>query len=273
MFQYSFMQNAFMIAILISVLCPLIGMFLVLKRYSMMGDTLAHASLAGVAVGLMSHVNPILSAFLLTSFFGVVIERLRRHFRNYAELILVVILSLSVGIAITLISSGVVHANIDSFLFGSILTVTRQDFYLVLALSLLSLFIVSQLYHSLMFMIFDEEGAVIAGINVKWINYIFSILVAATISISIQIVGILVISSLIALPIATALQLHRGFRPTLLYGILFSFMDIVSGIFLSYWVNAAPGGVIAIISVVLLIAVLIFQKAFYHLGPKWKLAK
>ncbi len=260
MFQYSFMQNAFMIAILISILCPLIGMFLVLKRYSMMGDTLAHASFAGVAVGLMSNVNPILSAFVLTSFFGVVIERLRRHFKNYAELILVIILSLSVGIAITLISSGAVHANVDSFLFGSILTVTRQDFYMVLVLSIISLIVVYKLYNSLMFMIFDEEGAIIAGINVKWINYIFSILVAATISISIQIVGILVISSLIALPIATSLQLRRGFKPTLLYGILFSFIDILSGIFLSYWVDAAPGGIIAIISVVLLIGVLIFQK-------------
>jgi zinc transport system permease protein len=259
MFQYNFMQNAFMIAILISILCPLIGMFLVLKRYSMMGDTLSHASFAGVAAGLMVHMHPILSAFCLTSVFGILIEILRRHFKNYAELILVVILSLSVGIAITLISSGLVHANIDSFLFGSILTVTREDFYIVLFLSILSLFIISRLYHSLMFMIFDEEGAKISGINIKFINYIFAVLVAATISVSIRIVGILVISSLIALPIATALQLKKGFKMTLLFGVLFSFIDIISGITISYWINAAPGGVIAIMSVLVLAFVLFFQ--------------
>ncbi|SEI94086.1 zinc transport system permease protein [Propionispira arboris] len=259
MFQYNFMQNAFMIAILISILCPLIGMFLVLKRYSMMGDTLSHASFAGVAAGLMVHIHPILSAFCLTSIFGVLIEILRRHFKNYAELILVVILSLSVGIAITLISSGLVHANIDSFLFGSILTVTREDFYIVLLLSILSLIIISRLYHSLMFMIFDEEGAKISGINIKFINYTFAVLVAATISVSIRIVGILVISSLIALPIATALQLRKGFKTTLLFGILFSFIDIISGITISYWIDAAPGGVIAIMSVFVLAFVLFFQ--------------
>jgi len=262
MFQYNFMQNAFMIAILISILCPLIGMFLVLKRYSMMGDTLSHASFAGVAAGLMVHIHPILSAFCLTSIFGVLIEILRRHFKNYAELILVVILSLSVGIAITLISSGLVHANIDSFLFGSILTVTREDFYIVLLLSILSLVIISRLYHSLMFMIFDEEGAKISGINIKLINYTFAVLVAATISVSIRIVGILVISSLIALPIATALQLRKGFKTTLLFGILFSFIDIISGITISYWINAAPGGVIAIMSVLVLAFILFVQS--YH---------
>ena len=109
MFEYAFIQNAFIVALLISVVCPLIGMFLVLRRYSMIGDSLAHASLAGVAVGLLLNINPILSAFCLTSFFGVLIEALRRRFRRYAELILVIVLSLSVGIAITIISSGLVH--------------------------------------------------------------------------------------------------------------------------------------------------------------------
>ena len=128
MFEYEFMQNAFIISILISLVCPMIGMFLVLRRYSMIGDTLAHASLAGVAVGLLVKVNPIVSAFVLTSAFGLLIEALRQRFRRYAELILVIILALSVGIAITIISSGLVHANVEAFLFGSILTVSVMLF-------------------------------------------------------------------------------------------------------------------------------------------------
>ncbi|MCE5284348.1 MAG: metal ABC transporter permease [Pelosinus sp.] len=260
MLHYSFMQNAFMISLLIAVLCPIIGIFLVLKRYSMIGDTLAHASLAGVSVGLMLHTNPILSAFLLTSIFGVIIEFLRDNFKKYAELILVIILSLSVGIAITIISTGQAHANVDSFLFGSVLTVTRGDFYTVLGLSAVSLITISGLYHQLVFITFDEEGAKIAGLRSKVINYIFSILVAATISVTIRIVGILVMSSLIALPVATALQLNKGFKSTLLYAILFSLVDIIAGIVISYWINAAPGGVTALISVFCLVCTILIKR-------------
>ena len=270
MLHYNFMQNAFMISILISILCPLIGMFLVLRRYSMIGDTLAHASLAGVAVGLMFKMNPIISAFLFTSLFGVIIEFLRDNFKRYAELILVIVLSLSVGIAITIISAGLVHANVEAFLFGSVLTVTREDFYTVLLLSVVSLVTIIKLYHQLVFITFDEEGAKIAGIKDKMINYIFSILVAATISVAIRIVGILVISSLIALPVATALQLRKGFKLTMIYSILFSFTDIILGIIISYWINAAPGGVTALISVLILVFTILLKKINFYEAPSIK---
>ena len=102
MFEYAFMQNAAVVAVLISLVCPLIGIFLVLRRYSMIGDALSHASLAGVAVGLALHANPIMSAFVITSCFGLLIEGLRRRFSRYSELILVIILTFSVGIAIRL---------------------------------------------------------------------------------------------------------------------------------------------------------------------------
>ncbi len=260
MLHYSFMQNALAISILISILCPLIGIFLVLRRYSMIGDTLAHSSLAGVAVGLLLKVNPILSAFFLTSLFGVVIEFLRNYYKKYAELILAIVLSLSVGIAITIMSSGKARANVESFLFGSILTVTKNDLYTVLILSIISVITIALLYNKLVFIAFDEEGAKIAGIKVKTINYIFSILVAATISVSIRIVGVLVLSSMIALPVAASLQLNKGFKGTLIFSVFFSFVDIILGIFISYYIDAAPGGVTAIISVLVLIFVLLYKK-------------
>jgi zinc transport system permease protein len=260
MFEYTFMQNAFIVALLISIVCPLIGMFLVLRRYSMIGDSLAHASLAGVAVGLLLDVNPILSAFCLTSVFGLLIEALRRQFRRYAELILVIVLSLSVGIAITIISSGLVHTNVESFLFGSILTVSSGDVWSVVLLSVISMVIILWLYPQLVFLTFDEDGAKIAGVKSQMINYVFAVLVAATISVSIRIVGILVISSLIALPVATALQLQKGFRRTLQFSVLFSFLDILLGLFISYYIDAAPGGVTAIISVVLLLVIMAYQR-------------
>lgn len=268
MFEYAFMQNAFIVALLISIVCPLIGMFLVLRRYSMIGDALSHASLAGVAVGLLFDWNPVLSAFGLTSFFGILIEVLRRRFRRYAELILVIILSLSVGIAITIISAGLVHTNVESFLFGSILTVSTGDVYSVVALSVISLAVIARLYPQLVMLTFDEDGAQIAGVRSKLINYIFAVLVAATISVSIRIVGILVISSLIALPVATALQLRKGFRRTLIYSVVFSFIDILSGLLLSYYIDAAPGGVTALTSVAMLLMVIAYKECVFSLQEK-----
>ncbi len=260
MFNYSFMQNAIFVSIFISILCPCIGIFLVLRRYSMIGDTLSHASLAGITIGLMLNQNPVLGAFIFTSICGALIEFLRSYFKKYTDLILTIVLSLSVGTAITIISSGKLHANADSFMFGSILTVTKFDMIMVLILSAISVLTLILLYHQLVYIAYDEEAAKVAGVKVGLINYVFSILVASAISVSIRIVGVLVLSSMIALPVATALQLGKGFKPTLIYSIVFSITDIMLGLFISYYLNVAPGGFTALISVAVLVLVLVIKK-------------
>ena len=260
MFEYSFMQNALFISICISILCPCIGIFLVLRRYSMIGDTLSHASLAGITIGLLSNQNPILGAFIFTSICGALIEFLRNYFQRYTDLILTIVLSLSVGTAITIISSGKLHANADAFMFGSILTVTYTDMIMVLILSIISVLVLILLYNQLLYIAYDEEAAKIAGVKVKLINYVFAILVASAISASIRIVGVLVLSSMIALPVATALQFKRGFKFTLIFSIVFSVIDIMLGLLLAYYLNVAPGGFTAVISVIVLIIVLAINK-------------
>ena len=260
MLSYSFMQNAIFVSVFISVLCPCIGIFLVLRRYSMIGDTLSHASLAGVTLGLMIKQNPILGAFIFTSLCGALIEFLRSYFKKYTDLILTIVLSLSVGTAITIISSGKLRANADSFMFGSILTVTRFDMLMVLILSAISVLTLILLYHQMIYIAYDEEEARVAGVKVRLINYVFSILVASAISVSIRIVGVLVLSSMIALPVATALQLGKGFKLTLIFSIVFSVIDIMLGLFISYYLNVAPGGFTALISVAVLVLVLVIKK-------------
>lgn len=260
MLQYSFMQNAIMISILISILCPSVGMFLVLKRYSMMGDTLSHASFAGVAIGLILGYNPIICAFIFTSICGLIIEYLRSYYSKYAELILVIMLTFCVGIAITLISSGRTNANVNSFLFGSILTVTKTDLFVVFIISIISVIMLIILYPKLMYITFDEDGARVSGVKVNFINYLFALLVGATISVSIRIMGILVLSSMIAVPVATALQLNKGFKATLFFSILFGFIDIMTGLLLSYYIDCAPGGTIALTSVAVLIIIIVGKK-------------
>lgn len=260
MLQYTFIQNALIAAFLIALLCPSVGTFLVLKRYSMMGDTLSHASFAGVAIGLVAGFNPILSAFIFTSICAIFIEVLRNYYKKYSELILVIVMTLCLGIAITLISTGKASANVNSFLFGSILTVTREDLYTILILSIISICLLVSLFNKIAYVTFDEDGAKIAGLNVKLINYIFALLVGTTIAVSIRIMGILVVSSMIAVPVATAMQLNKGFKFTFIYSLIFGLIDIMIGLFTSFYIDCAPGGTIAITSVIILIITIAFSK-------------
>lgn len=260
MLQYVFMQNAFVVSFFIGILCPLIGIFLVLRRYSMIGDTLAHASLTGITLALVTGVNPILGAFVFTSAAGALIEALRNYFKEYGELILSIVLSLSVGIAITVMSSGLVRTNAEAYLFGSVLTVSSADAISVISLSFFTVMLLVLLYHKILYITLDEEMAQVAGVRVKAINYIFSVLVAATIAISIKIVGILVLSSMIALPVAAALQLHTGFKRTAFFSVCFGITDIMLGLICSYYLNVAPGGFTALVSVFMLLVILAIKK-------------
>jgi zinc transport system permease protein len=224
-----------------------------------MGDTLAHSSLAGVALGLMAGINPLLGAFTVAAVCGVIIEWLRRFYRRYAELALVIVMSLSLGVAVTVISSGNAHANVDSFLFGSILTVSDEDVRTVLILVVSAFSMIYFLFNRLLLITFDEEAAIIAKIRVRLINYLFMIIISATIAVAIRIVGVLVLSSMITLPVATALRFRRGFKATMVLAILAGFIDVFSGIVASFYFNAAPGGLAAVNSVILLSLIVLIQ--------------
>ncbi|WP_315077629.1 metal ABC transporter permease [uncultured Clostridium sp.] len=264
MFELSFMQNAFMAGIIVAILCPFIGLFIVLRRNSMIGDTLSHSSFAGVAIGLVIGTNPIITAFLFTSLCAIIIEFLRDYYKKYSELVMSIVLTLSLGIAIILVSSGKAVAKVDSFLFGSILTVTRSDILLISLIGAICIILLLIIYNKLIYVTFDENGAKTVGINVKLINYIFTLLVGATISLSIQIMGILVVSSIMVVPVATAMQLKKGFNKTLIFSIIFGLIDVILGLVLSYYLNSAPGGTIALTSVIMLVLTLIFTSNKNH---------
>lgn len=260
MLEFQFMQNAIFAGVLISLLCPCIGLFLVLKRYSMMGDTLAHSSFAGVALGLVIGINPLITAFIFTSLCALVIEGLRNYFKKYAELVMSIVLTFSLGLAIVLVSTGKSSSTVNSYLFGSILTVSKEDLLIIAIISVICFALVFLLYDKLIYTTFDEEGAKVAGINVKLINYIFTIMVGATISVSIRVMGILVISSIIVVPVATAMQFKKGFKPTLFLSMIVGVIDVLGGLFISYYINSAPGGTIALTSVVLLVLSLVINR-------------
>ena len=260
MFQFEFMRNAFMAGFIISLLCPCIGLFLVLKRYSMIGDTLSHSSFPGVSIGLVFGFNPLLTAFLFTTICALLIELLRNYYKKYAELSMSIILTFSLGLALILVSSGKSSTTVNSFLFGSILTVSKTDLTIIALVSLLCFIGIFSLYDKLVYTHLEEEGAKVSGINTKLINYIFTIIVGATISVSIRVMGILVISSIIVIPAATAMQFKKGFNKSLIISMIIGVIDVLSGLLLASLFDLAPGGTIALTSVIVLILSLILNR-------------
>ena len=256
MLQYRFMQRALFVTIAMAVLCPLIGLFLVVRRQSMTGDALGHASLAGVTVALLFGSSPVGGAFVAAALAGLAAEWLRESLRRYGDLILAVILAGSVGIAVTLMSSGLLEGNAEAFLFGSILTVTPTDMWVIGLLVLGVIALLVRFRHELLYVAFDEEAAELARVPVKLVNRLFSLLVAATVAVSIQMAGVLVLSSMIAIPVATALQFHTGFRRTLFISVAVSLFDGLCGLILAYELGAAPGGFTALTSVAVLLVVI-----------------
>lgn len=262
-FQYEFMRNAFLVGILIAVTIPLIGVTVVLKRLSPIGDALSHVSLAGVAAGLMAGINPILSALVFAVAAALGIEQIRKAIPKYAEMSTSIIMSLGVGLA-AIFSGFVKNANFSSFLFGSLVAISPFELYMVLALSGVVVSILIFLYKALFYMVFDEESARLAGIPVKLAGTVFTVITAVAISISARIVGALVISSMMVLPVAVSMQIAKSYRQTAILSVVFSVFFVVTGLFLSYYLDLKPGGTIVITGVLTLAAVSLSRRLVSH---------
>lgn len=256
-FHYSFIIRGLEAGILIALIAPLIGIFLVLRRYSLIADTLAHVSLAGVAIGLLLKINPLITALLASTVSSVAIDRLRVGKKVYGESALSIFLSGSLALAIVLI--GLAHGfNVDlfSYLFGSIVTVKQSDIYFIFGLSVLIVAILTAFFKELVYISFDEEAATVSGIPVKFLNTLFIVLAAATIAIAIPIIGILLISALLVLPVVTALQLKQSFRLTLFWAEIISVVSVLSGILSSFYLNTSSGGMIVLIMLFIFVIIL-----------------
>lgn len=261
-FQYSFVIRGIEAGIVVALIAPLIGIFLVLRRYSLIADTLAHVSLAGIALGLLLRINPILTALGVTALSSLGIERLRNTRRIYGESALALFLSGSLALATIFLSLGNgFNTNVFNYLFGSIVTVTRTDVYTIFTLAIIVIAALGLFYKELVSITFDEESARVSGMPVKWINTILILLAAFTIALSIPIIGVLLISALIVIPVISALQLHQSFVKTILYAEIISLCSVLAGVFVSFYFNLSTGGVTVLI--MLAIFLLILAKKYW----------
>ncbi len=257
---FSFMRRALLAGNLIGIIAPLVGVFLNLRRLSLLGHTLSHVALAGVALGIYLGVYPIYSAIIISIIAALAVEKLRRDYQDYAELALAVVLATGLGLAVILISAAEQTAGVHSYLFGSISLVASRDIYTIIPLFFLILAVIARYYYGFFYLAFDEEEARLAGVPVGFLNTVFMIIVSITVALSIRIVGALLISSLITIPVATGMLIGSSFQRTVIISIAASMISVNLGLIFSFQLDIAPGGTIILVSVMLLAAVLSWQR-------------
>ncbi len=247
---YGFMQRALISGIAIAILCSVVGLFLVLRRYSLFGDAIAHSSFGGIALGLLAGVYPLWTAYLVSLVSAVINTKIRQKFDISGDAAVAILLSSGIAVGLVLISfSGGFNLDIFSFLFGSILLVSAEDTVLVLSLTGIILIVILLLYRQLIYSTFNEEQAKVSGIPVEKINYLIVFMAGVTVVTSIQLVGILLISALFVIPNVSAIMYRRGFKQTALLSIGFSVFSVIGGILVSYVFDITPSGTIVLLSI------------------------
>lgn len=248
MFFHGFMQRAFQATFLISLIAPVLGLFLILRRQSLMADTLSHISLAGVAFGLLIGVNPTITNILIVVIVAVLLEYLRLIYRTYSELSIAILMS--VGMALALVLMGLndngATLSINQFLFGSIVTISVQQVWVLLGLSVI-IAILYFLFRKPMYVLtFDEETAFTAGLPIKTMSILFNVLTGVTIAVIMPIVGALLVSAIIVLPAAISMRVSKSFNSVILIGIVIALIGMMSGLIASYELGTPPGASITL---------------------------
>lgn len=261
LFSYSFIVRGFEAGIIVGIIAPLIGVFLVLRRYSLIADTLSHVSLAGVAIGLLLKVNPLITAIIAAVLSSIAIERLRISKRVFGESALSIFLSGSLALAIILISlARGFSVDLFSYLFGSLTTVKQMDVYIIAILGFFVIATVFAFYKELVYITVDEEAALVSGIPTKMLNLLLIILSAFTVALSIPIVGVLLISALIVIPVVSALQIKTSFFMTILIAESISIFSVIAGIIISFYLNLSPGGTIVLLTIAIFTSIFMIKK-------------
>jgi zinc transport system permease protein len=260
-FDYSFMMRAFAAGLMMAVVAPLIGNFLVIRKYSLIADTLSHIALAGVAIGLLLGTQPLATTVVVTVLAALAIEKLRTSQHVPGDAILAMFLPGGLALSIVLISlAHGFNANLFSYLFGSITTVQDNELWLIGGLGLLTLATVGVLYKKLLYTACDEEGARVSGVPVGMMNTILIILTAITVALSMRVVGVLLIGALMVIPVVTAMRIARSFRQSILLSVGLAVLAVVIGLFMAYYGNLPAGGAIVLVALSLFAVVALFKR-------------
>lgn len=255
--QYDFIQRALVAGVAISFITPIIGLLLILRRQSLLADTLSHISLAGVALGMFLQVDPTLSTLLFVVGASIIIEYLRTIYNTFSEISVAIMMSAGMAIALVLVSLNSNSGNfqIDQYLFGSILLISPSEVKILVGLSVTIVIFYLIFRRTLYVMSYDEATAYTSGLPVRFISIIFSVFTGVAISIMMPIVGALLVSALVVIPSATAIKISDSFGKTIVIGIIINLIGIFTGIFASYEYDTPPGASITLAFIVIFVIV------------------
>lgn len=259
--QYSFIQRAFLAGSFIAVLCAILGLFLVLRRMSFIGDGLSHVSFGAVAVGLLFGVYPIYAAVpivILASFF---IYKLSEKSKMYGDAAIGIVsaVGISLGVIISSLAQGF-NVDLFSYLFGSLLSVSVSDVWVSIILSTIVFLVLLFFYQDLFSVTFEEDYALVTGVKVKMINILLLVISAITVVLAVKVVGVLLVSALLILPAVSSLQLARGFKMAIFFSIIFALLSVFLGIIISFFANLPTGAVIVFVSFIFFLFTLIWGR-------------
>jgi zinc transport system permease protein len=256
----AFMQRALLAALVVGLCAPLVGIFLVQRRLSLMGDGLGHIALTGVALGFLLQTNPVATAVIVASIGAIVVELIRAYGKTSGDVALAVLFygGIAGGVLLIGLSSKRSNVNLLSYLFGSLTTVSKFDIVLIVSLALVIFLVTLLLKKSLFALCHDSEFAQVSGIPVKLLSMVLAVMTAVTVTIAMRVVGLLLVSALMIIPVATAQQLSKSFTGTRIMASVIGGIAAVSGVITSFYLDLAPGALI----VVLVIFLFVFSIGF-----------
>ncbi|MBO0461917.1 metal ABC transporter permease [Enterococcus sp. DIV1298c] len=270
--SYEFMRRAFLAAIFIAGIAPMLGVFLVIRRQSLMADTLSHVSLAGVALGFFLNLNPTMTTMVVVVVAAIILEYLRSMYRTYSEISIAILMAGGLALALVLmnLSGGNSATSIQSYLFGSIVTITwEQVLFLGILFAVIGLLFF--LFKRPMYVLtFDEDTAHVDGLPVRWMSMLFNIITGVAIAVMIPIAGALLISAIMVLPAAIGMRLGKSFNVVIFISIIVGFIGMLSGLTSSFYLDTPPGATITLVFILLFLLVNLSKRILLTIRRKNK---
>ncbi|AXF54715.1 metal ABC transporter permease [Salicibibacter kimchii] len=275
-FHYDFLRQALFSGMMVGLAAPLLGVFLVVKRMSLVADALSHITLTGIAFHFLlasffvtlADIDPLYMGMVFALAGALLINQLRKVYSHFKEVAIPIIMSAGIGLGVVFISiADGFNTDLFAYLFGSVAAVGRTDFYTILVVTGIVILLLILFYKEWFFLSFDEEQAMVSGLPGKWLDVVFMLLVALVISAAMRIVGILLVSALMTLPVAAAMQWAKSFKQMFFYSALFGEVAVLAGIIFGFYLDLAPGGVIVVVAVTILLFSLGVKKMGKQTSP------
>ena len=261
MFLYGFMRQAFQASFLIALIAPVLGLFLILRRQTLLADTLSHVSLVGVALGLLVGVEPTWMNILVVVIASIILEYVRTVYKSYSEVSIAMMMSGGMALALVLMSFNDTTAmSLNTFLFGSIVTISKDQVLFLLVLTVMILILYLFFRRPMYVLTFDEETAFTSGLPIRVMSIAFNVITGITIAVIMPIVGALLVSAILILPAAISMRLGKNFNWVIGIGILIAMIGMFSGLTVSFYFGTPPGGMITLILLAIFVLILLVEK-------------